>query len=126
MANNNGNPKNLKPFAKGTSGNPAGKPKNLLTKDKVDAIIGRFAFMDRTELQEVINDQRTPMIEIMVASVMAKAAKDGDYSRLEALLVRSIGKVKETKELLLPKPTVVERLDGSQMVLTSEIVEEED
>ncbi len=125
MANKRPNTKNLKPFPKGTSGNPSGKPKNLLTKDKVDSIIARFSFMNRQELQGVVQNEKTPMIEIMIASVMVKAAKDGDYSRLEAILNRSVGKVKETKELILPKPTVVERANGSQIVLGSEIAEEE-
>jgi hypothetical protein len=126
MAKKGGNPKNLKPFPKGTSGNQSGRPKDLLTKDKVDAIIGRFSYMNRDELQAVVQDPKTPMIEIMVASVMVKAAKDGDYSRLEAILARSIGKVKETKELILPKPTVVQRRDGSQTVLSAELADSEE
>jgi hypothetical protein len=39
------------------------------------------------------------MLEVMVASIMARAAKDGDYSRLEFLLARSIGKVKDISEV---------------------------
>lgn len=121
MAKKGGNPQNLKPFKKGISGNPSGRPKDLLTKDKVDQIIARFSFMNRQDLQEVVQNPKTPMIEIMIASVMVQAAKTGDYSRLEAILSRSVGKVKETKELILPKPTVIERSDGSQVVLASQI-----
>jgi hypothetical protein len=41
---------------------------------------------------------KSTMIEIMIASVMSKAAKDGDYARLDFLLTRSVGKVKEEIE----------------------------
>lgn len=84
---------NLKPaWKKGQSGNPSGKPKQLLTKDKVNAIIGKFSLLNREELQSLVQSPKTPMIEIMVASIMVRAAKDGDYARLSFLLDRSIGK----------------------------------
>lgn len=85
--------KHLKPFKPGQSGNPSGKPKNLLTKDKVKAIVGKFANMTREELQSVVADPKSTMIEITVASIMVKAAKDGDYTRLDFILNRSIGRV---------------------------------
>lgn len=85
-------------WKKGQSGNASGKPKQLLTKDKVSSILGKFATMTRDELQKVMQDSKTPMIEIMIAAVIIKAAKDGDYSRLDFLLSRSIGKVKDEIE----------------------------
>ncbi len=80
------------PWKKGQSGNPSGKPKQLLTRDKVYAIIGKFAYLTREQLQSLVQDAKTPMIEIMVASIMVKAAKDGDYARMSFLLDRTIGK----------------------------------
>lgn len=82
-------------FKPGKSGNPSGKPKQLLTKDKVSSILGKFATMTRDQLQAVVSDSKSTMIEIMIASVMVRAAKDGDYARLDFLLSRSVGKVKE-------------------------------
>lgn len=84
--------KNLKPYTKGQSGNPSGKPKQLLTKDKVKGILGKFADMTRDELQNIVQDPKSTMLEIMVASIMVKAAKDGDFSRLNFILDRSIGR----------------------------------
>jgi hypothetical protein len=115
--------KHLKHFPKGVSGNPNGKPKQLLTKDKVSAILGRFATMTRDQLQDVATDPKSSMIEIMIASIMVKAAKEGDYARLDFLLTRSIGKVKDELELqartiaddqldLIPKSKIVELLSG--------------
>jgi len=85
--------KYLKPFKPGQSGNPSGKPKQLLTKDKVSSIFQKFSCKNRIELQAVIDDQKSTMIEIMVASVMVKAAKEGDYARVQFLLDRAVGKV---------------------------------
>lgn len=110
-------------FKKGQSGNPSGKPKQLLTKDKVSSILGKFATMTRDQLQDVAADPKSSMIEIMIASIMVKAAKEGDYARLDFLLTRSIGKVKDELELqartiaddqldLIPKSKIVELLSG--------------
>ena len=85
--------KHLRPFKPGQSGNPGGKPKQLLTKEKVKGILGKFADMTRQQLQDIIQNPKSSMLEIMVASIMAKAAKDGDFSRMNFILDRSIGRV---------------------------------
>ncbi len=85
--------KHLKPFVKGQSGNPSGKPKQLLTKDKVKGILGKFADMTRSQLQDIVTDPKSTMLEIIIAAIMVKAAKDGDYGRLSFILDRSIGKI---------------------------------
>lgn len=88
-----------KRFKKGQSGNPSGKPKQLITKDQVSAIIGRFCHLTKDGLQAIVSNPNSSMIEIMVASIMVKAVKDGDYSRLNFLFDRStVGKVKEEIE----------------------------
>ncbi len=90
--------KNLKPFVKGQSGNPEGRAKQVLTKDKVASIMGKFSLMTRDELKKVADNPKSTMIEIAVASILHRAVKDGDFSRLDFLLARSIGKVKEEIE----------------------------
>jgi hypothetical protein len=110
-----GNP-DLKPrWTKGQSGNPSGRPKGQLRRDQVEAVMGRFSAMTRAELQKIVQNEKSTMLEIMVASVMAKAAKDGDATRLQFLLDRTIGRVKEQVEISTPTPYVIERLDGSQI-----------
>ncbi len=86
---------NLKPYKPGQSGNPSGKPLQLLTKDKVSSVLGKFSNMSGTQLNEVLKDPKSTMLELMVAAVMAKAVKDGDPHRLDFLLQRSIGKVSD-------------------------------
>lgn len=90
--------KNLKPFKPGQSGNPSGRRKGLLSQSEVQDLMSRFCRMTKEQLQGVVQNPASTMIEIMVAAVMVRAAKDGDYSRFEFLLARSIGKVKDQKE----------------------------
>lgn len=98
---------NLIPYKKGQSGNPSGKPKGILTKDQVHAVLGRFSSLNREELQAVVNNPKSTMLEIMVASVMVKAAQHGDHARLEFLWSRSIGKVKEEIEHTGNQPQII-------------------
>ena len=60
------------------------------------------------------------MIEITVASIFAKAAKDGDYSRLEFLLSRTIGKVTDKMEIQAKPSMTIHRPDGSTIELTQD------
>lgn len=87
--------KHLRPFKPGQSGNPGGKPKQLLTKENVSSLVGKLSNMTREELQAIVADPKARMIEIMIASIMARSAKEGDPQRLEFLLMRSIGRVRE-------------------------------
>jgi hypothetical protein len=97
MANPKGGPEHTR-WKPGQSGNASGKPKQLLTKDRVTSILGKFANMSRADLEAVMEDPKATMIEVMIASVMVKAVRDGDYGRLDFLLNRSVGKVKEELE----------------------------
>ena len=80
-------------FKPGWKGGP-GRPKGIIRADEVKALMGRFWNMTRVDLKAVVDDQKATMGEIMVAAVMVKAAKDGDYSRLSFLLDRAIGRVR--------------------------------
>lgn len=85
-------------FKPGVSGNPGGRPKNRLTIEKLRDIIDRLSFMTRAELQVVIQNPETKMIELELASVIAQAAKNGDYSRISFILDRAIGRVVDVRE----------------------------
>lgn len=116
--------KNLKPFVKGQpSANPFGRAKGVLSKVDVEVAFQKLITKTRSELQAVLDDQKSSMLEITVASILVKSAKEGDASRLETLLARAVGKVKDEsvveqhthdhKELLRGVPTkeIVKLLD---------------
>ena len=104
----NPNPPKHTQFKPGQSGNPSGKRNGGLTVDEVSDLMARFCRLSRDALQAVVQDPKSTMIEITVASILARAAKDGDYSRLEFLLSRSIGKVKDV--ILHEQEAVVDQL----------------
>lgn len=106
-------------WTKGQSGNPAGKPKNLLTQDKVKSLISQLSQLPALELQNIAADPKSSILEVAVASHLLKAPEE--MNSFNFVLERSIGKVKEVKEIVLPKPTIIEREHGPKMILGAEM-----
>ena len=80
--------KNLKPFKKGQSGNPNGRPPKIATsvirslkergvdrvsRAEIDELIGRLQNLPRKELVELANADDTPMVVALIARGMAGA-----------------------------------------------------
>lgn len=61
--------------------------------------MAKYARMSRADMQVVVSDPATPMIELSIAAIFAQCAKSGDYTRLAFLLDRSIGRPKEPEEM---------------------------
>ncbi len=114
-----------KRFKPGQSGNPGGRPKTpedirearRLNQAELERTVNRLLFCTREELQTIVKDPKTPMLEVMVASIMAQAATKGDQLRLEFVLARLIGKVKEHLEVTVPTPFVIRRPSGETLEL---------
>jgi hypothetical protein len=117
-------PKEDTQFKKGWKGGP-GRPsispelKKIpgITKEEVDKILAKFSRMSRDEIKAFMADPTATMMELMVGSVVLKAYQHGDQNRLGFIFDRTIGKVKEVKEIQLPKPTLIERENGQQILL---------
>jgi hypothetical protein len=126
--------KNLKPFKPGVSGNPGGRPKlpddikeaRKLGQIELERVINKYIYLSRDELKAALADTATPMFEIMVASIIAQAAQKGDQVRLDFILNRVVGKVTDRIEHSTPKPFVIERSDGSQLVLGAKVEKEDE
>ncbi len=73
--------------------------------------------MPKNDLQVILKSPNIPMMELMVASIVAKAATGGDHLRLDFILNRIIGKVKDKIEVTAVKPYVINNLDGTKTVL---------
>ena len=102
----NPNPKRQvgRPFQPGNPGGP-GRPRGIdpklsdynknLTKVRVIAMLSDMLDCDQDQLDAVLADRKTPALKAAIASVISACIKQGDYSRLEMLLNRTIGKVKD-------------------------------
>lgn len=77
--------KNLKPFKKGESGNPKGRPKLPDLKEEIAKVMG--------EEKDGINAVNA------VLRAMRKKAMTGDVRAAELLLDRSFGKVKQEMDV---------------------------
>jgi len=122
-----------KRFQKGQSGNPGGKVKvpddikraRTLNQLELERVVNRYLYLTSHELRERIQDPATPMMEMMVASIIAQAAQKGDQQRLEFILCRLIGKVKDQLEVTTPTPFILKKRDGEEIVMGVETKEPE-
>ena len=106
-------------FKPGQSGNPKGgslmppevaKAKKL-NANEVTVLISKMFRMTLDELKVMMSDPLSNNMELIVGKIMAEAIKHGDYSRVNALWDRSIGKVTDKIEHSMPKPTVYRFVD---------------
>lgn len=90
------NPPKANQFKPGQSGNPEGRPKlppdiveaRRLNRVELERILNRYIWMTKAELSAAITDAATPLMEVMIASLVARAAKEGDQQRLGFVLDR--------------------------------------
>lgn len=123
-------------FKPGQSGNPEGRPKlpedlkkaRKLNQIEVGRIINRFMNISVKAIEIETAEPSTTALEAMIGKIIIEAHKFGDYSRVNFLFDRMIGKVTEKVEHKLPKPTVIKLIgEDAVMVLgSSEEKDEED
>lgn len=102
-----------KDFKKGESGNLNGRPGlpsdlkqiKALKPSFVRNVISKISRMTEGELKAHIKNPYTTVIDLTISKIFQKSVDSGDYMRLNFLLDRSIGKVKEEMDLNL-KPIV--------------------
>ena len=100
-----GNPNGGVKFTKGdpriNRKGPPRKPADLKKADDelsnhiLELKIKKFLAMQKDELQNVIKDTKTTMIDLTLCSIIAKAATGADEKRLDWVITRLLGKVKE-------------------------------
>lgn len=67
-----------------------------LTKANLEGMLNKYLWMPRSRIESVLQkDTNLPMIEYMIANIVTRAAVHGDTKRLDFILNRIIGKVKE-------------------------------
>ena len=107
--------------------NPGGRPKlpeelkqfKELTSEEVKRLFAKYARMNREQVQSAVTDKDTPMFELVIASGLVKAVKEGDYTKLNFVLDRTIGKVSEKTQIEMPEPVIIRRISGEEVLLTA-------
>lgn len=95
---------NLKPFKKGQSGNPKGRPKRLFqqmkgkgySKDDVRACYASLADCTKDELNKLINDSTATALEVAIARAYVKAMAKGEYRLIKDIIELFADKANQT------------------------------
>lgn len=97
-------------FKPGQSGNPEGRPRipmdlkeaKSVNKIEFDRVLNKYMYLKAPEINAALKSDDLPMMELVVAKIVAKAFNEGDQRRLEFILDRLIGKV--SNDPLPPAP----------------------
>lgn len=83
---------------------PEARPVRILNRAMVTEIIATYAGASTAELRKVTMSPTATMLERIVCKIILTAEAKSDIYRLEFLLNRSIGKVKDEVEFTNPNP----------------------
>lgn len=103
MSNKTNKATRFKPGNPGGPGRPIVpddiKEARKLTSTEVERILTQLLSMSPSELVQIKQNPKSTMLELMIHSIVVNAVNKGDQQRLDFLLQRVIGKVKEKIEM---------------------------
>ncbi len=115
-----------RPFQKGNPGGPGRPPMDpelkkiqKVTRTEAELLLSKFMQMDIDELEAVLRDKKRKCVEHMIGRIVLMGIKNGDHARLDFMLNRLIGKVKENIEHSV-RPRVIHNLEGGGATLLIE------
>lgn len=117
-----GNTKGKK-FGDGQPINMNGRPKKMLTKFKevgynksqVRETFAAISGLSETELQKVIDDNDSTVLEITVAKSFRRAMKDGDYKFVKEIVEMFADKATQHKEIKVEKTVKYSHMDDGEL-----------
>lgn len=121
----NGKKSGGRDFKPGQSGNPGGTSKvdrelmviRKLSKEKFKELANILISGTREDLERMLASPGTSALTEMVIKVVLGIAERGDMTSLDRLLDRLIGKVKDEVDVTVVKPMIIERRNGTEVVL---------
>lgn len=87
--------------------------------------MNRLLFKEKKELEEIIESDHSTALDAALSRILLLAVRDGDQKRLDFFFDRLVGKVKEVKQIEMPKPAIIHKRDGEQILLGSGDVEKD-
>lgn len=95
-------------FQPGVSGNPNGRPKltplqreaRTLTLESLRNVIEVVLTGTLQDLKELIEDPKTPAVQVGIATAILKSIKSGDPTVLERFCERLVGKIPDKIEVI--------------------------
>lgn len=88
-----------------------------LTEDRYKRTYTRYLEMPYNELEARMQDRTLPSIEHLFAMAIKAAIDSGNLPSLRDGFDRTLGKVKEMIAHEFPKPTVIKKRDGEEVIL---------
>ena len=122
----------LKPFEKGESGNPKGRPKKFVTtlkeqgykRSEINDTIQALLSMNIQELKEVFEDKNATILEKTIANALKKSLEKGSLYSIETLITRVYGQPKQEIEQNITQHNIsllsIDPLDDSNDNSTTE------
>lgn len=84
-----------------------------VNKGQVRALLTRFLDCNLKELKDIKSDPESSAMELIVVSIVTNAIKSGDQKRLDFLLDRIVGKVKDELEVsMTPHDRLMTMIEG--------------
>ena len=82
--------------------------------------------MNAEEIAIACKSSDATMFDRIIGSIITAAVDKSDHTRLEFILNRMIGKVQDKLEVTTPKPFIITKSDGSQVICGTELEKDED